>query len=211
MSSTQEKIKEETPPSEAQVVPPPTPTLATSNETCNKTNSADGEVKEGQITFKKEIITTTPSNNEGIDDNKNVESSAPNNCHKNEDENPLVLKSQYVLSSYHPVMTPLVDPRDNNNSNTTTSNHNNNNTNNTDHHPNQKQKENRHKKNKRELKKRSRENDLSIQKVCKTFLQGKECPYGEDCKFSHDLKELLALRKEDIKEIGSCPHFDLKG
>ena len=129
-----------------------------------------------------------------------------NNTNNTEDD--LKLKPEFVLSSTHPTLTPYVDPRSNRN--------NNNNDDNNKHEDenkkqsNHKQKENRHKKNKRELKKRSRENEDSF-KVCKAVLMGKECPFGDNCKFNHNLKEVLNNREEDIKEIGSCPHFDRKG
>ena len=117
--------------------------------------------------------------------------------HKHEDENPLKLKPEFILSSLHPTLTPLADRRDDN---TRTKSDTNN-----------KEKKNRHRKNKRELKKRSREQHNNQSNVCKAFLSGEECPYGDKCKYSHDLKEILSNREDDIKEVGSCPHFDLKG
>ena len=41
---------------------------------------------------------------------------------------------------------------------------------------------------------------------------GKPCPFGSECKYSHDLKEMLALREDDIKEVeGGCPRFQKFG
>lgn len=113
--------------------------------------------------------------------------------HQQEDD--IKVKPEYILSELHPTLTPPTDPRSSNDANENS---------------NQKQKENRHKKNKRELKKRSLENDGNS-KLCKAFSMGNVCPFGDDCKFSHDVKEVLNSRVEDIKEIDGCPHFDLKG
>lgn len=121
----------------------------------------------------------------------------PPQQHKHEDEDPLKVKSEFILSSLHPTLTPLIERRSDDRGTTNDTNN--------------KEKGNRHRKNKRELKKRSREQHNNQSNVCKAFLSGKGCPYGDNCKYSHDLKEILSNREEDIKEIGSCPHYDLKG
>lgn len=46
-------------------------------------------------------------------------------------------------------------------------------------------------------------------KLCATVLNGGECPYGDGCRFSHDLRAFLAGKPPDIGE--TCPIFTLKG
>jgi tRNA-dihydrouridine synthase 3 len=48
-------------------------------------------------------------------------------------------------------------------------------------------------------------------KFCLPVLRGEACRYGAGCKYSHDLKELLADRPPDIDVEGGCPHFNLYG
>jgi len=51
-----------------------------------------------------------------------------------------------------------------------------------------------------------------VNKFCQAVLQGKECPFENSCKFSHDLKEAAATRPPDIVEVeGGCPNYNLKG
>jgi tRNA-dihydrouridine synthase 3 len=50
------------------------------------------------------------------------------------------------------------------------------------------------------------------EKVCMAVLRGEKCPYGDDCKFSHDVKTFMATRKPDIQEVeGGCPNFNTLG
>ena len=176
------------------------PSLEQTSSTVPNNKEPSKDVKDNDSNGTKNNSQTTTTNNDNGSNNNHPPKS------RHEDENPLVLQSKYILSDYHPIMTPLIDPRSNNNNNINKKS-----TKTEDNTNNNKQKENRHKKNKRELKKRSRENDDTIKKICKTFLMGKVCPYGNDCKYTHDLKEILNTREEDIKEIGKCPHFELKG
>ena len=66
-----------------------------------------------------------------------------------------------------------------------------------------------------EDKKKKRPRDPRVgsdQKMCHRIMLGEECPYGESCKFSHDYKEFLANRPEDITEVeDGCPIFRLHG
>jgi len=108
------------------------------------------------------------------------------------------LKPEYILESCHPCLAPPLErkPADN------------------DPKPNKKQsKRNRHKKNVKDSFKRGREGDtLSDMKVCKDFMLGKPCKRGDTCKFSHDMKEMLSLRDDDIQGVkGGCPHYNLYG
>ena len=181
------------------------PDTAAGPTTDTNTNTETIAVK----TDTKLVVKTDEHHEVASDKTKHDPTSQHNDQnHQNDDGYSLVLKPQYILSSTHSVMTPASDTRDDNNR--STSNNNNNNNENNEPHPNQKQKPNRHKKNKRELKKRSREMNQH-QNVCKSAISGKECPFGDSCKFTHDLKEMLANRVDDIKEIDSCPHYDLKG
>lgn len=46
-------------------------------------------------------------------------------------------------------------------------------------------------------------------KLCMAFLNGRECSFGESCRFSHDLRSFLANKPADLGE--TCPIFTLKG
>ena len=53
-------------------------------------------------------------------------------------------------------------------------------------------------------------------KMCMAVLRGEECPFGDTCRFSHDLKGYMATRPTDICELadamgGGCPIFKSKG
>lgn len=53
---------------------------------------------------------------------------------------------------------------------------------------------------------------LNSEKVCLAVLRGDRCPYGDTCKFSHDLKTYLDARESDITTVdGGCPNFSEKG
>ena len=44
--------------------------------------------------------------------------------------------------------------------------------------------------------------------MCKSLMVGEPCAFGKDCKYSHDMKEMLSIREEDIQEVqGGCPRF----
>ena len=112
----------------------------------------------------------------------------------------LYLKPGHILTERHPSLAPLPpqtsdsrDGRGNGNGNGNGK---------------QKQKKNRHKKNVKNSFKRGREQTLSDMKVCKSLMVGEPCAFGKDCKYSHDMKEMLSIREEDIQEVqGGCPRF----
>ena len=46
------------------------------------------------------------------------------------------------------------------------------------------------------------------EKVCLSVLRGDTCPYGDTCKFSHNLQEYLKTRPEDLTFLeDGCPNF----
>ena len=47
------------------------------------------------------------------------------------------------------------------------------------------------------------------QKICAAVSDGRECPFGNDCKFSHDLAAAIASRLPDLGE--ECPIYTLRG
>lgn len=56
----------------------------------------------------------------------------------------------------------------------------------------------------------------AAEKVCMAVLRGEECPFGDTCRFSHDLKGYMATRPTDICELadamgGGCPVFQTNG
>ncbi|KAI7857354.1 hypothetical protein BDC45DRAFT_500993 [Circinella umbellata] len=46
-------------------------------------------------------------------------------------------------------------------------------------------------------------------RICKPVALGNECPFGEDCKFSHDLQKYLEAKPADIGD--KCPQFEMFG
>lgn len=61
-------------------------------------------------------------------------------------------------------------------------------------------------------KKRPRDDRItSDMKVCLAIIRGDECPFGDKCRFSHDLKAYLKTRPTDIPLEGGCPSFQLTG
>lgn len=62
-------------------------------------------------------------------------------------------------------------------------------------------------------KKRPRDKKQSFaEKICMSTIRDEICPYGEKCKFSHDLKAFMATRPADIKEVeGGCPIYNSLG
>jgi len=128
--------------------------------------------------------TTTPSNNDR------------NNDRNNDDGYTLKLKPEYVLTSRSSSLPPLPPPPPD----TTTASDG--------------KRSKRSKRKKGQNKKRPRDARLSDgEKMCNAVVRGETCPYGPDkCKYSHDLKQYLANRPPDIKEIeGGCPIWNLRG
>ena len=78
-------------------------------------------------------------------------------------------------------------------------------------------KRSRKKKRKGQNKKRPRDaREDNSQKVCMAILRGDPCPFGESCRFSHDIKGYMATRPEDICVLaesmgGKCPTFATTG
>lgn len=68
-------------------------------------------------------------------------------------------------------------------------------------------------------KKRPRDAKIDLsKKACLSFMRGELCPFGEKCRYSHDLKELMAARLPDLIEVPAnketglrCPKFRLYG
>lgn len=67
-------------------------------------------------------------------------------------------------------------------------------------------------------KKRPRDTKISTdQKTCLQIIKGESCPF-ENCKYNHDLKEMMANRLPDLCEEegvewlrGECPNWKLRG
>jgi hypothetical protein len=67
-------------------------------------------------------------------------------------------------------------------------------------------------------KKRPRDAKIAAsQKACLQIIRGEDCPFA-NCKYSHDLKEMLANRPGDLCEgeglewlRGECPNWKLRG
>ena len=71
----------------------------------------------------------------------------------------------------------------------------------------------RRKKKKGQNKKRARDEKIDDGvKLCRAVVEGKECTFGERCRYSHDVKAALADRLPDIAEVeGGCPVYNLSG
>jgi tRNA-dihydrouridine synthase 3 len=68
------------------------------------------------------------------------------------------------------------------------------------------------KKNRGQNKKRPRDaRAANSEKLCLSILRGQDCPFGEKCKFSHDLKAYLNTRPPDLEIEGGCPNFNETG
>jgi tRNA-dihydrouridine synthase 3 len=66
------------------------------------------------------------------------------------------------------------------------------------------------KKNKKKRPRDVRQDDS--EKVCLSVIRNTKCPWGETCKFSHDLKAYMATRPTDITTVeGGCPNFNNHG
>jgi len=80
---------------------------------------------------------------------------------------------------------------------------------------NQNHNNNNNKCNKGNAKRRPRDAKIdSSFKLCHAIVQGRECSYGDTCKYSHDMKEMLAIRLPDINPeipIPQCPIYQSKG
>lgn len=113
-----------------------------------------------------------------------------------EKDSELKVKAEYVLTELHPSLTPppnkdLIEKDKDTGDGT---------------------KKNRHKQNVKNMNKRGRDDVLSGMKLCKATMAGEVCAYGDSCKYSHDIKELLSMREPDIQEIeGGCPNYNAKG
>ncbi|KAL3918877.1 MAG: hypothetical protein SGILL_004035 [Bacillariaceae sp.] len=47
------------------------------------------------------------------------------------------------------------------------------------------------------------------EKICLATVRGETCPYGEKCRFGHDIKAFMATRPTDIVEVeGGCPSYN---
>ena len=171
--------------------------------TGNTALKADKEVSPKESIQKSG--TNLQSQHESTDEAPTVDFNPPEVIEKNavavdDSEYHLKVKSEYVLSEPHSVLSPIQRAPP----------------------PTEKeiaamknpQKENRHKKNVKAMHKRNRdEHGNDIGKACRATVLGKPCPYGDKCRYNHDMKEILANRENDIaelKDIG-CPMFNIRG
>ena len=77
---------------------------------------------------------------------------------------------------------------------------------------------NKSKKNRGQNKKRPRDAKINCsQKACLQIIKGETCSF-ENCKYNHDLKEMMANRAVDLSEEeglqwlqGECPNWKLRG
>ena len=142
------------------------------------------------------IATESASSGEAVENSVAKDPSQTQQSSKPQLKYDIHLKPEYVLTEQHPCLAPpeVRQPTDK------------------ELEPNQKQRKNRHKKNVKNSFKRGREDTLSDMKVCKQLMVGKPCPFGESCKYSHDMQEMISLREDDIAEVeGGCPHFNQYG
>ena len=75
-------------------------------------------------------------------------------------------------------------------------------------------KKNKRKKKNKINRKRPRDQRQSwAEKICLSVIKDETCPYGEKCRFSHDLAEFMKTRPSDITELdgGSCPLYNKFG
>jgi tRNA-dihydrouridine synthase 3 len=141
--------------------------------------------------IKKEATSAPPAAENGakpIDDRDRTDQN---------DRYSLKVKSEFVLSERAPNLTPLekvedtrgakVDDRD-------------------------RQSGKKRKKSKGQNKKRPRDaRQDDSEKVCMSAIRGDKCPFGDGCKFSHDIKAYMATRPTDITQVDGCPNYKLHG
>ena len=178
-----------------------TPSVVPANDVASEGETSKG--KEQKENTSSAVTTVLPSSSESAPAPESALAPEPEPASAPVDTEPKIywdihLKPEHMLTERHPCLAPLPDrrpPEDGQKKE-----------------PKQKQKKNRHKKNVKDSFKRGRECTLSDMKVCKQLMIGKPCTFGDKCKYSHDLKEMLALREDDIKEVeGGCPRFRLYG
>lgn len=149
--------------------------------------------------------------------NKNGKDSGNKGTSTNDNNTNYVIpvKSEFVLDERSAVWTPLDATLDGDNR---SSNDNKNN-----------EKPNKQEKRRKRggmNKKRPRDSKISdVNKLCLSVIRGHPCSYGDKCKYSHDIKAVLADRPPDISQVpktkytlldGStaeyaCPHYGLYG
>jgi hypothetical protein len=115
------------------------------------------------------------------------------------DDFSLKVKSEFILTERAPSLPPLPapsnkdegggDPRDSRDN------------------------DKRNKKRRGQNKKRPRDaRPDASEKLCLAIVRGEACPFGEKCRFGHDLKEFMATRPHDIVEVeGGCPSYSNHG
>lgn len=119
------------------------------------------------------------------------------------------VKPEYVLTEPPSCLAPITEPENNHNNRIDDRDkHKNNNKN--------KNQSKRSKNNRGQNKKRPRDFKTPLaEKACLAVVRGEPCPFlnsERGCRYNHDLKQMLADRPEDIKEIeGGCPLFNIRG
>lgn len=134
-------------------------------------------------------------------DDKDVINDSNQQKSKKDDANDytLRLKSKFVLEECSPILGPQQQSQERQNETTGSRDQNQN-----------RNKRNKRGQNKGKKRPRDKKTDFS-EKICRSTMLGKPCPFGDKCKYSHDLKEALANRPEDMKELSMCPIFKLRG
>lgn len=130
-------------------------------------------------------------------------STVPKNAHP--DPFRVQVKSEYLVTERPSILAPIPEKSVDT---TTTSTHETNTNNNS-----------KGKKKRGQNKKRPRDARISTSdKACLAIIRGETCPF-ENCKYNHDLKEMMANRQLDLCEgeegvewlAGECPNWKLMG
>jgi hypothetical protein len=155
--------------------------------------------------------TTTPpaaaNSNSSKQDDSNSKSTNESTSKdaSNRDQFRVQVKPQYLVSERPSILAPIEPKPDKDTASSSNSNNDNGGKNNKG-------------KKRGQNKKRPRDTKISsAQKACLQVIKGESCPF-ENCKYNHDLKEMLANRLPDLCEEegvdwlrGECPNWKLNG
>lgn len=159
---------------------------------------------------------TGPNSNENSDRNTAATNNNKKDNNEEDDKFSLKVKPEYILTERPASLGPIRLEESSSNGGVDDSN-NNNGRDGTDDRDNDGRESGKQRRSRRQSRGQNKKRPRDVrqddsEKVCSSLLKGNECPYGDGCKFSHDLASFLATRPTDISEVeGGCPNFNTFG